>query len=208
VKKCDFRSNHLEFDVWIRWYGDFIKKIIDAERVIRKRHEKMELVEAIVLRAAVRWDVLVEQDIVSSINRDASVYAKALNLRLRKHLTKDECKAMIVGHRFLDFKSVGDVKNFGRRFLNPDLNPFDAITGPQEDKINEFLGMRNLLAHYSDYAWRSYYAFMQSKYKYAKVPEPGDFLITLTPNGRTYRWADYFLNFLNVSIAMIKALKI
>jgi hypothetical protein len=203
MKKCDFTINHKEFDSWILWYGDFIKKIIEAERVIRRRNEKKELIEAIVLRAASRWEVLIEQDIVTSINHNPSAYARALNLKLRKHLTKDECKAMVFGHRFLDFKSVGDVKSFGKRYLVQADNPFAAIPGAVCNLIDEFMTMRNLLAHYSDYGWRSYYGFMKKKYRYVRVPEPGEFLITADRNG--HRWVRYLKNFLEASEKMLKA---
>jgi hypothetical protein len=205
MRKCDFMVNHEEFDSWMLWYGDFIKKAIDAKRIIRKRHEKKELIEAIVLRAAARWEVLIETDIVASINRDPSAYARALNLRLRQHLTKDECKAMVFGHRFLDFKSVGDVKSFGKRYLVPSANPFAAIPRAVGDRIDEFMTMRNLLAHYSDYSWRSYYRFMKNKYKYVRIPEPGEFLISSDRKGS--RWVTYFLNFLKASEKMVKAVK-
>jgi hypothetical protein len=203
MKKCDFKGNHAEFNSWIAWYGEFIKRIIVSERVIRTREEKKELIEAIVLRIACRCEVLIEEDIVASINRDSSAYARALNLRLRPHRTRDECKAMVMGHRFLDFKSVGDVRSFGKRYLASTSNPFGAIPAAVGDVIDEFLTMRNLLAHYSDYSWRSYYGFMKKKYRYARVPEPGAFLISSDRRG--YRWTKYLLAFLEASDKMLKA---
>jgi hypothetical protein len=90
MRKADFTKNHDEFEWWVLWYGDFLKRVIEAKRVIRTRFEKQELVEAMVLRCAVRWEFLVIEDIITSLNRDSTAYAKALNLRLRRHPSRDE----------------------------------------------------------------------------------------------------------------------
>jgi hypothetical protein len=73
------------------------------------------LIEVSVHRVCARWDNLVQLDIITSLNRDSTRYAKELDLRLRKHLTRDECEAVLFGHRYLDFRSVGDIKTFGKK---------------------------------------------------------------------------------------------
>ena len=156
MKKSNFDINHIEFINWISWYGDFLQRLIESKRVVRTKFEKLELLEAFILRASVRWEVLVRNDIITSLNRDSSEYAKALNLKLRKHLSRDECKAILYGHRYLDFKGIDDLKSFGKKYLVQKFNPFEAIKKADAQKINEFLIMRNLLAHYSDLALRSY----------------------------------------------------
>jgi len=203
MRKADFNKNHASFDDWLLWYGDFLKRIIEAKRVIGSRFEKSELVEALVLRCAARWEVLVTEDIITSLNRDSSAYAEALDLRLRAHLSRDECKAMLLGQRYLDFRSVQELIGFGKKYLAPAFNPFAGIKRPQATKINEFLIMRNVLAHYSDYAWRPYYKFMKNRYRYDRVPEPGAFLIAVTYEGE-YRWSEYIRGFLRASQEMIK----
>ena len=95
MRKADFNTNHTEFENWTVWYGSFLKRLIEAKRIIKTKEEKLELVEALVLRCAVRWELLVEKDIVTSLNQNSSAYASALNLRLRKHFSWDECKAML-----------------------------------------------------------------------------------------------------------------
>ena len=202
MRKADFKKNHLEFEQWIIWYGDFLKKLIESKKVVRSKFEKRELVEALVLRCAVRWEILVEDDIITSLNRDSSVYSESLGLRLRKHLTRDESEAMLIGHRYLDFKSVEDVKKFAKRNLVTRYNPFKVIPKQIADKIDEFMIMRNLLAHYSGLAWRSYRRMMAKKYHYRRIPEPGAYLVKVDPKTKEYRWSNYLVNFLRCSETM------
>jgi len=199
MRKANFATSHTEFETWIMWYGNFLRRLIEAQRIVRTKGEKLELVEALVLRCAVRWEVLVQEDIITSLNRDSSGYASALGLRLRKHLSRDECKAMLVGHRYLDFRSVADIKRFGKNYLSSAHNPFRAISSQCAEKIDEFMTMRNVLAHYSDFAWRSYHRFMQSKYNYKRVPEPGEFLIRPNTRSHEYRGSEYLRAFLQCS---------
>jgi hypothetical protein len=203
MRKAAFITPHTEFVNWVLWYGDFLQRAVEAKRVVRTRFEKRELVEALVLRCAVRWEVLVTQDIIASLNRDSSAYATALGLRLRKHLSNDECKAMFMGHRYVDFRSVDDVRGFGRKYLVAKHNPFAGLTNPLCKKIDEFLIMRNVLAHYSDYAWRPYQHFLRTRYGYERVLEPGSFLIAVTAAGE-YRWSEYLRAFLEASGKMLK----
>jgi hypothetical protein len=205
MRKCDFSRSHQEFENWIYWYGRFILKLISARRVIRYKDEKLELMEALVMRCCVRWEVLVEEDVITAFNRDSSAYAAHLGLKLRKHLTKDECEAILIGHRYLDFKSVGDLKGFARRYLSPKFNPFEAITSDLEHKIDEFLVMRNLLAHYSSSGWRSYYRTMKRSHRLQRVREPGEFLIGINPKTKLFQWHEYLQAFLASSRLMLKS---
>lgn len=207
MRKADFEKNHIEFESWIIWYGNFLKKLIETKRVVRTQFEKKELIEALVLRTAVRWEVLVEDDIITSLNRDSSAYADFMGLRLKKHLTRDESEAILIGHRYLDFRSVGDIKSFTKKYLVPTYNPFEAITPQIAEKIDEFMIVRNLLAHYSGHSWRAYRGMMAKKYEYKRIPEPGAFLIKPNPKTGTYRWTDYLTNFLRCSERMRKKVK-
>ena len=202
MKKSDFKTSHQEFEWWISWYGDFLYKIVEAKRVIKTKYEKTELVEAFVLKVATVWENLVEEDIITSLNRDCSVYGEYLGLRIRKHLNRDECRAIIIGHNYLDFKSIGNLKSFAKKYLAPAQNPFAAITSQATKKIDEFMIMRNVIAHYSDLAWRSYNKKMKEEYNYKRVPEPGDFLIAVDTRTNEYRWSKYFGTFLKCSEKM------
>jgi hypothetical protein len=207
MRIVNFEKNHNRFEIWLATYWDLIERLIKAKKIIKNKFEKLELVEALVLRCAVRWEVLVENDIIISIGRDSSAYAENLGLRLRKRLTSDESKAIIIGHRYLDFKSVGDIKSFGKKYLVLAYNPFKAITPQMAEKIDEFLTMRNLLSHYSTYAWRSYKGFMGKRYFFKRIPEPGTFLLAKNPRSGNYRWLDYMVNFLNCSEKMRQSVR-
>ncbi len=204
MKKSDFYTSHIEFLEWIVWYGNFLKRLIEAKRIIRTKFEKLELMEALVLRVSVRWEILIIQNIITSLNKDSTIYSSVLGLRLRKHLSRDEIKAILIGHRYIDFRNVEEVKSFRKKYLSPAYNPFKVISKSDARKINEFLIMRNLLAHYSDFARRTYNQFMKNKYKYQHIPEPGSFLLAITPSGE-YRWSQYLRTFGDVSDVMLKS---
>jgi hypothetical protein len=205
MKKASFRTNHREFDEWINWYGRFILKLLSAQRVVRYKVEKLELVEALIHRVTVRWEVLVTRDIIISLNRDSSHYAAALGLRLRKHLTMDECEAILTGFRYLDFKSVGDVKGFGKKYLVERLDPFRSISSTHSKAIDEFLTTRNCLAHYSRRSWHAYRHALKSNHGLRRIPEPGEFLVSVNRQTHRFRWDEYLQSFLGASEQMLNS---
>jgi hypothetical protein len=201
MNKSSFKKNHEAFDTSMNIYRDMLNRFLCTPSIIRTRQEKHEIVEAFVLRCSVRWELLMTWDILTSLNRDSSQYATALGLKLRQHLPYDECKAILYGPRFLDFKGTQDVLSFSRKYLVPALNPFPAI-GSYKRKIDEFLLIRNLLAHQSDVSLRSYRKLLTDVYEYKRVPEPGTFLTAINALGR-YTWEGYFAIFLKVSQDML-----
>ena len=202
MRKVDFYKNHDEFETRIEWYGDFLARILAAKRVIKTKFEKLELVEAFMLKVAVSWEVLVEDDIIASINRDSSAYSSELGLRLRRHLTRDESEAILIGHRFLDFRSVGEVKSFAKRYLVDEYNPFKLIPRNIVSKIDQFIIIRNYLAHYSSSSMRAYNRMIKNCYNLNKIPEPGAFLIATSKRTGNYRWSDFLVAFLECSLRM------
>lgn len=178
--------------------------MIASKQVVRYKYEKIELIEAAVHRVCMRCDVLIEEDIITSLNRDSSVYANELGLKLRKHMVRDECEAVLLGHRYLDFRSVGDVKAFGRRYLRAKYNPFEAIIPTLADTIGDFFIIRNVLAHYSGYTRRSYTRMMKRKHQFKRLPRPGDYLVAVNSRTKTIRWTEYLEVFLQTSDFMHK----
>jgi len=205
MRKCSFEKNHREFEGWIRWYGQFISKLVLAKHVVRTKLQKLELMEALVLRCVVRWEVLVEQDIVASLNRDTSTYSAQTGLSLRKHLTRDECEAILVGHRYVDFRNVGAVKDFGKHYLSPKYDPFSAIPSKLATRIDDFICMRNLLAHYSKLAARTYQNRLAKRFSLRRIPEPGEFLNAVNPKSGMFRRDEYLHAFVETSELMVKA---
>jgi len=142
---------------------------------------------------------------MASLNRDCSRYAETLGLRLRQHLSRDECEAILLGHRYLDFRSVGDIKRFGKRYLVPRWNPFGAITGQQARTIDDFFLIRNYVAHYSSYARRAYRAMLERRHHFRRIPEPGPYLMATDRKTGQYRWGTYLVVFLQCSQNMLDA---
>jgi len=202
----DFTKNHSEFYGTILKYGDFLQELLELKDVRREKQMKGELVEAWVLWCAARWEVLVVKDIITSIKLDPSAYSRELGLRLRKRLTQGEAEAMVVGHRYLDFKGVDQIKGFAKRHLADKLNPFQAISNEMAKTIDEFMVMRNYIAHGSSYAKRKYRERIKIKYSLKKIPEPGYFLLARDPKTK-YRWRGYEIAFLECSESMAKSVK-
>lgn len=204
MRKTDFRNNHQKFDDWIWSFNDFIGDLVTDRRGGFSKSEKRELIEASVHRVCARWDNLVELDVVTSLNRDSTRYAKELDLRLRKHLTRDECQAVLFGHRYLDFRSVGDIKTFGKKHLIPTNNPFAAISPKIGETIDDFFVIRNLLSHYSRYAQRRYERRLRKKHTFKRLPQPGDYLLAVDRSTKMMRWTGYLEAFMDASEVMRK----
>ncbi len=72
MNKASFKRCHEEFDSWMLIYGDILKRLVEAKRVVRTKPEKLEIVEAFVLRCTVRWELLVTWDMLTSLNHDST----------------------------------------------------------------------------------------------------------------------------------------
>jgi hypothetical protein len=202
MRKSSFQKNHDEFEDTLDWYGDFIARIVGAQRVIRYKYEKTEVLEALVLRIASLWDVLVEDDLVDALNKDASRYGHELGLKLRKHLSRDECEAIFVGHGYLDFRSVGEAQKFAKRFLVDKHNPFKLIPRDAARLINQFFVIRNYLSHYSSRSRRAYEQMLRSEYGLQRIAEPGVFFLARNRRTRNLRLVDYLNAFEKASQEM------
>jgi len=204
MRKASFQKNHQEFEDRLKWYASFIAKILIAKNVIRYGYEKIELLEALVLRIATLWDGLVEEDLIDALNKDPSKYAKEVGLRLRKHLSKDECEALLVGHRYLDFKSVDNVQQFAKRYLADAHNPFKLIPRECAKLINQFFTIRHYLNHDSSFARRNYERMLNNQHGLRKMREPGDFLLATNRQTGNIRLIDYLNAFERASQEMRK----
>lgn len=129
-----------------------------------------------------------------------------MGLRLRRHLPRQECQALIEGLGFFDFKSVEHLKTISNDILVPLWNPFVAI--PQKDgrRVNEFVAFRNYLAHYSTPALRRV-SSIYGRYKLSKFVEPGAFLMARPQGASQTRYGDYFDSYSDAIRAMRKALR-
>ena len=204
MRKTSLRLSLDAFDVLLDYYENFMARIAAAQRVVRLKHEKTEILEAFVLRLVTSWEVLVEELFVACLSRDSSMYAEFRDLTLRKHLSYDEAYAVLTGLGYLDFRGVGDVKGHARQLLV--VNPFDAIPQGAADRIDEFLAMRNYLTHYSRPSRLRLLALYKRNHGMQRFREPGDFLwANVRPNG-PIRFSLYLRALRNASAAIRKEL--
>jgi hypothetical protein len=175
----------------MNWYIDFLNKVFAAQRVLKGEREKKEVLEAFVFKIHVTWGIFIEELLIDCLNRDTSQYANYMALKVPKHLPRSQCKAILTGLRYVDFRSVSEIKKVAQDILVPENNPFKAIPKSASDKIDEFYKIRNYLAHYSGLARRSLAAMYKRAYGMRRFREPGDFLYSLRRRKDRIRLADY-----------------
>ena len=191
----------------MNWYIELLDKIYDAQRVIAKWDEKREIFEAFVLKIHAIWEIFVEGLLVDCLNKDTSQYAEYMGFkRLRKHLPRNQCEAMVLGMGYLDFRDVSDIKGKAKNILVSQYNPFAIIKNPALKRMNEFYCIRNYIAHYSEPAKRSIWKIYKNTYKMKRFHEPGHFLMAWDKRTKQIRFDDYMNAFLDTAIEMAEFL--
>lgn len=176
MRKADLKKNHDEFEDDMRWYIDFLSRMLVAQRVVQYE-DKIEILESLVIRLCALWEAFVEGEMIDCLNIDSSRCREELKLRLPNHLSRDLCEAILIGHGYLDFRSVSDIKGFAKRVLPEDVNPFKLIKPAAGKRIDELYIMRNYLSHYSSKSRRALHRMYQDSWKLRNFCQPGDFLI-------------------------------
>jgi hypothetical protein len=189
VRKTSLPRAFDDFNESLQTYAGLAGKIASSQRVIRYKWEKTELLEAFALRLVTLWEVFVEDVVVACLNRDTSKYAEFRGLVLRKHLSADECRAMLTGLGYFDCRSVGEIQRIGKQVLV--INPFAVIPKAVSRKIDELMIIRNYLAHYSRKAKRALERVYRNTYGMQRFREPGDFLWADTQRGGGMRFYVY-----------------
>ena len=195
MRKASFDRTLLNFHVNMNWEIDILMKIETAKAVVKSIAVKQSIFEAFVLSICANWEILVEELLVDCLNKDASKYCDYTGYKLRRHLSRDECKAILIGINYLDFKSTENLKEISSNILIPECNPFIKIPAANGRKINEFFKIRNYLAHRSDAAKRSLLKLYQDRYGLKTFVEPGRFLLAKDPNEKIPRIGIYINNF-------------
>ena len=129
-KTLDLFYERMEWDI------DFLTKIHFAKRVVGSREEKTEIYEAFVFKMCATWEILTEELLIDCLNKDTTQFSEFTGFSIPKHLSRNICKAMIVGVRYIDFKSVSDLKRFAKQILVPENNPFKEIPRHLSDSID------------------------------------------------------------------------
>lgn len=200
MRKADLAKNHDWFEEDLRWYIDFLSRTIGAQRVIRTKADKVELVEALMLRICALWEAFVEAELIDCLNLDCTKFSEYLKLDLPKHMSRTMCEAVLLGDRYLDFRNVGETKNFAKKALCDDNNPFHLLANSTAKKIDELYVMRNYLSHYSSKSKRALRQMYKSSHNLNKFREPGNFLLAWDKGG--FRLVPYIQAFLDASEQM------
>jgi len=191
MRKADLAKNHDDFEDNMGWYIEFLERMLDQ---VKEEDDFVVILESLVIRLCAIWEAFVDDEMIACLNIDSSKCKEELQLRLPKHLSKDLCEAILVGHGYMDFKSVGDIRNFAGRVLPDDVNPFKKIrTNPTAKRIDELYVMRNYLSHYSSKSRRTLHKMYQTAWHLKKFREPGNFLLAYYGK-RLFQYIDAFLD--------------
>lgn len=121
------------------------------------------------------WSDFAEAMFIGSVNRDPANVGKHLGLPLPKHLSYAVCEALFTARTYLDFRSVGELKGEGDKFLV--TNPFKAIEQADQRRLDELSYVRNYVVHGSRRARKAYHDHVLKPNKYTNLVEPGTFLL-------------------------------
>lgn len=194
-----FYSN-MEMDI------KFLVKVQEAKQVVKSLREKREVFEAYVFKICANWEIFSEVLLIDCLNKDTTRYREFTGFKIPINISRETCKAIILGTGYLDFKSVSDLKRQARQVLVSQYNPFKEILGPNGEKIDEFFTIRNYLAHYSDAAKRSLEKIYRDRYSLRSFREPGEFLLAKDREERLPRMGVYIDNFIDTAEIMEKFL--
>ena len=206
MKKATYYRSLTSFHRNMNQDIDLLMKIEHARKVVKKKHEKKSIFEAYAFRICANWERLVDDLIVDCLNQDTSRYAESTGYNLPKHVSLDVCKAIIFGYRYLDFRSIDELKRNSKKLLVDECNPFLAITHASGKKIDEFCKIRNYVAHRSDSAKRSLMKIYKNNYGMKRFIEPGSFLLAINQVEKIPRLGVYINNFKFVAHTMLRYL--
>lgn len=161
----------------MRWYVDFLDRILGAQRVVGSIEDKREIAESTLLRICAYWESFVDEELVDCANIDSSTLPEFTGVRLPTNLPRAVCEAILFRGGYLDFPSVGALKGFAKRALAETVNPFAKIRPATAAKIDEVFTIRNYLAHQSKASRRALMKMYRENYDLGRFQEPGRFLL-------------------------------
>ena len=75
----------------------FLTKIEKTRQVVKSVDEKREVFGAYVFKICVNWEILVEALLIDCLNKDTTRYRGWTGFKISKNITRDTCKAIILG---------------------------------------------------------------------------------------------------------------
>jgi len=199
MRKADLKKNHAWFEEKLAYYDDFFARTINAKQVLNTS-DKREIAESSLLRLCAYWEAFVGEELVDCVNIDGSKLGEFVGTQLPQQLSLAMCEAILFRERYLDFRSVGEIKGFAKKVLPDKVNPFAKIPKHAEEKIDEAFVIRNYLSHQSKAARRRLSEMYRAKYQRRRFAEPGGFL--LAKNSK--RLVEYVGSFFVASKEMAK----
>lgn len=177
MRKADLAKNHVGYDAAITRYREFMRRILQNNQVVANDMEKRDIAESVLLRLCAYWEWFVDEQLADCINVDHSKLSQYFGVSLPNNPSKGLCEALLIGGRYLDFRSFGDLKGHSKKILPDKSNPFLAITKNRAKRLDEAYLIRNYLAHYSSLAKRSLHEMYRREYQMTNFIEPGQFLL-------------------------------
>jgi hypothetical protein len=199
MRKADLRKNHKEFDDIVDWYGFFLTRVLRAKIEILAE-DKREIAESVLLRLCAYWESFVEKELVDCANIDCSRLSEHVGVPLPEHLTLATCQAIVLGGRYLNWRSIGELKGLAKKVLPDHVNPFGKITSSTGQKIDEAYIIRNYLSHQSTASRRALMQMYEARYNLSRFKEPGAFLLA----NNNVRLVEYGKAFIRASVEMAK----
>ena len=208
MRKSSFENSLYNFHLNMNYDIDLLMKIETAKAVVKHKEDKRSIFEAFVLRICANWEILVNDLLIDCLNHGTSRYSEFTGFNLPKNISRETCKAVIMGTGYTDFKSVGQLKQMSKQMLISECNPFTTITASNGRKIDEFFILRNYLSHYSYAAERALSNMYHNTYKMIRFLEPGVFLLAKDRHEGIPRMGVYINHFKHVANTMAKFLGI
>lgn len=190
------------------FYIELLNKIYTAKYIVSTSEEKEIIFESLLLRIHAHWETFIEDILIDCLNRDTSKYVEYTGFKLPKHVSRDLCSAILIGTKYLDFRSVGEVKKLANNILVDSYNPFKTISKTVAGKIDDFTKLRNYLSHQSFAAERTLMKMYKSRYKLQSFRSPGNFLLVWDKRTNQTRFGNYIDAFLEATDQIAKFLDV
>lgn len=181
-------------DNYVNCMNDYIvilNKLADDQTVFSSKGEKIDIIEAFVFKLCAEWEVFVETLLVDCLNKDTSKYSEFMGLKIPKHVTRDQCIAMVSGLGYFDTKGINDLKNVVKNILTSSNNGFKEIKKADGLLIDDLFTIRNYLSHFSYKSERGLKKMYKNRYQLRTFRTPGEFLYAIDKKNKQMRIGNY-----------------
>jgi hypothetical protein len=124
--------------------------------------------------------------LVAQINRDPNRFYKAIGVTFDKHPTVDQCKYLLMGDRYFDFRGHGGLVQVIRKAAG--IGSLLEIAAKNKEGRVSFeilVGLRNYVAHQSDQSWQAALMAMRHWEPDRQNLGSAGYWLSVTTNGRS-----------------------